>query len=194
MNEKSEVAPEDDLPEQLRIRRGKRAAIIERGGEAYPVAVPRTKTLKAIREENTGLDVDVATGKTESVAGRVIFKRDTGKLCFATLREGDGTELQTMFSLDKVGEESLGLWKSEIDLGDHVSVTGEVITSKRGELSILASDWQLASKSLRPLPVEHKPLSEETRVRMRYVDLIVRPEARSNARMRPAYQPRLHRS
>jgi len=185
VSEQPVVAPEDDLPEQLRIRRGKRAAILERGGEAYPVSVPRTKTLKAIREENTGLDVDVATGKIESVTGRVIFKRDTGKLCFATLREGDGTELQTMFSLDKVGEESLGLWKSEIDLGDHVSVTGEVITSKRGELSILANEWQLASKSLRPLPVEHKPLSEETRVRMRYVDLIVRPEARQNARLRP---------
>ena len=194
MSEQTVNAPEDDLPEQLRIRRGKRAAIIERGGEAYPVAVPRTKTLKAIRDENTGLDVDVATGKIESVAGRVIFKRDTGKLCFATLREGDGTELQTMFSLDKVGEESLGLWKSEIDLGDLVSVTGEVITSKRGELSILASDWKLAAKSLRPLPVEHKPLSEETRVRMRYVDLIVRPEARHNARLRPQVMRQLRDS
>ena len=194
MSEKPEVTTEDDLPEQLRIRRGKRAAIIERGGQAYPVSVPRTKTLKAVREENAGLDIDVATGKIESVTGRVIFKRDTGKLCFATLREGDGTELQTMFSLDKVGEESLGLWKSEIDLGDHVSVTGEVITSKRGELSILAREWMLASKSLRPLPVEHKPLSEETRVRMRYVDLIVRPEARSNARLRPQVMRQLRES
>ena len=194
MSEQTVNAPEDDLPEQLRIRRGKRAAIIERGGEAYPVAVPRTKSLKAVRDENGGLDIDVATGKIESVAGRVIFKRDTGKLCFATLREGDGTELQTMFSLDKVGEESLGLWKSEIDLGDLVSVTGEVITSKRGELSILASDWKLAAKSLRPLPFEHKPLSEETRVRMRYVDLIVRPEARHNARLRPQVMRQLRES
>ena len=194
MSEQTVNAPEDDLPEQLRIRRGKRAAIIERGGEAYPVAVPRTKSLKAVRDENGGLDIDVATGKIESVAGRVIFKRDTGKLCFATLREGDGTELQTMFSLDKVGEESLGLWKSEIDLGDLVSVTGEVITSKRGELSILASDWKLAAKSLRPLPVEHKPLSEETRVRMRYVDLIVRPEARHNARLSPQVMRQLRES
>ena len=86
MSEKPEVTTEDDLPEQLRIRRGKRAAIIERGGQAYPVSVPRTKTLKAVREENAGLDIDVATGKIESVTGRVIFKRDTGKLCFATLR------------------------------------------------------------------------------------------------------------
>ena len=194
MSEQIINTPEDDLPEQLRIRRGKRAAIIERGGEAYPVSVPRTKSLKAIRSENTGLDVDVATGKIESVSGRVIFKRDTGKLCFATLREGDGTELQTMFSLDKVGEDSLNQWKSEIDLGDLVSVTGEVITSKRGELSILASDWKLAAKSLRPLPVEHKPLSEETRVRMRYVDLIVRPEARHNARLRPQVMRQLRES
>ena len=91
-----------------------------------------------------------------------------------------------MFSLDKIGEEQLELWRSDIDLGDIVSVTGEVITSKRGELSILANTFALAAKALRPLPVEHKPLSEESRVRMRYVDLIVRPEARSNARLRPA--------
>ncbi len=179
-------AHEDDLPEQLRIRREKRGAIIARGQEAYPVEVPRTTSLKAIREKHKDLAIDVATGEIESVTGRVIFKRDTGKLCFATLREGDGTELQAMFSLDKVGQESLDLWKGDIDLGDLVSVTGEVITSKRGELSILATSWQIAAKSLRPLPVEHKPLSEETRVRMRYVDLIVRPEARSNARLRPS--------
>jgi lysyl-tRNA synthetase class 2 len=179
------VAEADDLPEQLRIRREKRAAIIERGTEPYPVEVPRTKSIKEIRETHKDLAIDVATGITESIAGRIIFKRDTGKLCFATVREGDGTEIQAMFSLDKVGEDVLNLWKSDVDLGDLVSVTGEVITSKRGELSILASSWKMASKSLRPLPVEHKPLSEETRVRMRYVDLIVRPEARTNARLRP---------
>lgn len=182
----SVTTPADDLPEQLRIRREKRAAILDRGAEPYPVAVARTKSLKEIRAEHKDLAIDVATGQIESVTGRVIFKRDTGKLCFATLREGDGTELQAMLSLDKVGQEALDLWKSEIDLGDLVSVTGEVITSKRGELSILANEWKLASKSLRPLPVEHKPLSEETRVRMRYVDLIVRPEARTMARLRPA--------
>ena len=179
------MADEDDLPEQLRIRREKREAILNRGADAYPVSVPRTSSLKEIRETHKDLAIDVSTGKIESVTGRVIFKRDTGKLCFANLREGDGTELQAMFSLDKVGEENLETWKSEIDLGDIVSVTGEVITSKRGELSILANSFQLAAKALRPLPVDHKPLSEETRVRMRYVDLIVRSEARSNARIRP---------
>ena len=186
MTTENQIPAEDDLPEQLRIRREKRASLLERGIEPYPVAVPRTKSLHDIRQKYTGLDVDVATGDVESLTGRIIFKRDTGKLCFATLREGDGTELQAMLSLDKVGQEQLDAWKSDIDLGDMVSVTGEIITSKRGELSILATSWKLASKSLRPLPNDHKPMSEETRVRMRYVDLIVRPEARAAARMRPA--------
>jgi lysyl-tRNA synthetase, class II len=186
MTSENPTTADDDLPEQLRIRREKRASLLERGIEPYPVAVPRTKSLQEVRQKYTGLDVDVATGDIESLTGRIIFKRDTGKLCFATLREGDGTELQAMLSLDKVGQEVLDAWKSDIDLGDMVSVTGEIITSKRGELSILATSWKLASKSLRPLPNDHKPMSEETRVRMRYVDLIVRPEARSAARMRPA--------
>ena len=190
----SEETIEDDLPEQLRIRREKRSAIIASGEQAYPVAVARTTSLKEIRIRHAGLEIDVATGVQESLAGRVIFKRDTGKLCFATLREGDGTELQAMFSLDKVGADQLNRWKSDIDIGDFVSVTGEIITSKRGELSILAASYQIAAKSLRPLPVDHKPLSEETRVRMRYVDLIVRPEARFNARLRPRVMNSLRES
>ncbi len=176
---------ESDLPEQLRIRREKRDSLLARGVEAYPVQVPRTSTLKDIRERFKDLATDTPSGKTESIAGRIIFKRDTGKLCFAMVREGDGTELQVMLSLDKVGETQLEAWKADVDIGDIVSVTGEVITSKRGELSILANSYVIASKSLRPLPNEHNPLNEETRVRMRYVDLIVRPEARETARIRP---------
>jgi lysyl-tRNA synthetase class 2 len=175
----------DDLPEQMQVRHEKRNQILASGGQAYPVRVPITTTIIAIRLKYPDLAPEAATGDFVGIAGRVMFLRNTGKLCFATVREGDGTEIQAMFSLDKVGEEVLNLWKSEVDLGDLVSVTGEVITSKRGELSILASSWKMAAKSLRPLPVEHKPLSEETRVRMRYVDLIVRPEARTNARLRP---------
>jgi lysyl-tRNA synthetase, class II len=158
---------EDDLPEQLRIRREKRAGLIERGVEPYPVAVARTASLSEIRTKYKDLETDSVTGDIQSLTGRIIFKRDTGKLCFATLREGDGTELQAMFSLDKVGPEVLNNWKSDIDLGDIVSVTGEIITSKRGELSVLANSFALAAKSLRPLPNDHKPMSEETRVRMR---------------------------
>ena len=176
---------EEDLPEQLRIRREKRENLLAQGIEPYPVSVERTASLAAIRAKYANLETDKTTGDIQSLTGRIIFKRDTGKLCFAALREGDGTELQAMFSLDKIGAESLESWKSDIDLGDIVSVTGEIISSKRGELSILADSWTLASKALRPLPNEHNPLSEETRVRQRYVDLIVRPEAREIARLRP---------
>jgi lysyl-tRNA synthetase, class II len=185
MSTEPQVPAEDDLPEQLRIRREKRVNLIDRGIEPYPVSVPRTHSLAAVREKYKDLETDTATGDQASLVGRIIFKRDTGKLCFATLREGDGTEIQAMLSLDKVGQEQLDAWKSDVDLGDIVSVTGEIITSKRGELSLLANTWAMASKSLRPLPNDHKLMSEETRVRMRYVDLIVRPEARTVARLRP---------
>jgi lysyl-tRNA synthetase class 2 len=185
---------EDDLPEQLRIRREKRAKLLESGAEPYPVSVPRTTTLAQLRAKFADLGVDVTTGEIESVVGRVIFKRDGGKLAFATVRDGVGTELQLMLSLDKVGQLELDNWKGLVDIGDLVSVTGEVITSKRGELSVLANYWQMTAKALRPLPIEHKPLSEETRVRMRYVDLIMRPQARENARMRPTVMRALRES
>jgi lysyl-tRNA synthetase class 2 len=178
------VDPADDLPEQMRVRRSKRDRMLADGVEPYPVGYPRTARLAEIRERYAELPTDTATGDKVSVTGRVIFIRNTGKLCFATLRDGDGTELQAMLSLDRVGADALDLWKRVVDLGDQVGVTGEVITSRRGELSVLADSWTMTAKALRPLPVAHKPLSEEARVRQRYVDLIVRPQAREMVRTR----------
>ncbi|MDH6285804.1 lysine--tRNA ligase [Rhodococcus sp. NM-2] len=184
----SEVAaqPVDDTPEQLRIRQEKRERILAEGREAYPVSVARTHSLAEIRAKYPELEPDTATGDQVGVVGRVIFVRNTGKLCFATLQEGDGTQLQAMISLAAVGEDALALWKADVDLGDFVFVHGEVISSRRGELSVMADSWQIASKSLRPLPVAHKEMNEESRVRQRYADLIVRSEARENARKRVA--------
>lgn len=176
----------DDTPEQLRIRREKRERLLAQGQEPYPVAVPRTHSLAEIRAKYPDLEPDASTGDVVGVAGRVIFVRNTGKLCFATLQEGDGTQLQAMLSLANVGEDALAAWKSDVDLGDFVFVHGEVISSRRGELSVMADSWQMAAKSLRPLPVAHKEMSEESRVRQRYADLIVRPEAREMARKRVA--------
>jgi lysyl-tRNA synthetase class 2 len=112
----------------------------------------------------------------------VIFQRNTGKLCFARLREGDGAEIQVMLSLADVGEESLAEYKSLVDIGDLLAVRGEVVTSRRGELSVAATEWELAAKTLRPLPNEHRPLSDEARIRLRYVDMMIRPEARDMVR------------
>ncbi|WP_117213474.1 lysine--tRNA ligase [Allorhizocola rhizosphaerae] len=168
----------------MRIRRAKREALLESGAEPYPLGYPRTATLKEIRDKYPELPIDHATGDKVATTGRVMFVRNTGKLCFATLQDGDGTQLQIMLSLDRVGASALDEWKRLVDLGDQVGVTGEVISSKRGELSVLADAWAMTAKALRPLPVAHKPLSEETRVRQRYVDLIMRPLARDMVRTR----------
>jgi lysyl-tRNA synthetase class 2 len=177
---------EEDLPEQLRVRRAKYDRLMSDPATApFPVGVGRTHSLAEIRAAYPELAIDTETGQVVGVTGRVIFVRNGGKLCFAMLREG-GAELQIMLSLDRVGADSLAAWKADVDLGDLVFVRGEVISSRRGELSVLADEWRITAKALRPLPVAHKPLSEETRVRQRYVDLIVRPEAREMVHTRAA--------
>jgi len=176
----------DDAPEQFRIRQGKREGLLAEGKDPYPVEVPRTHSLAEIRAAYPDLPADVTTGDIVGVTGRVVFARNSGKLCFATLQEGDGTQLQAMISLAGVGQAALDAWKAEVDLGDIVFVHGEVISSRRGELSVQADSWLMASKALRPLPVAHREMSEESRVRQRYVDLIVRPQARTVARQRIA--------
>nr|WP_264070988.1 lysine--tRNA ligase [Mycolicibacterium komossense] len=168
------------------MRQAKRERLLAQGRDPYPVEVHRTHTLAEIRAGYPDLAADTTTGDIVGVAGRVVFARNSGKLCFATLQDGDGTQLQAMISLAGVGQESLDEWKADVDLGDIVFVHGEVISSRRGELSVLADSWQMASKALRPLPVAHKEMNEESRVRQRYVDLIVRPEARIVARQRIA--------
>lgn len=162
----------------MRVRRAKYDRLMADPDRApFPVSVPRTTSLADVRAAYPDLAADTATGDEVGITGRVIFVRNTGKLCFATLREG-GVELQVMLSLDRIGADGLAAWKADVDLGDIVFVHGEVISSRRGELSVMADSYRIAAKALRPLPVAHKPLSEEMRVRQRYVDLIVRPEAR----------------
>ncbi|HET8614094.1 MAG TPA: lysine--tRNA ligase [Actinomycetales bacterium] len=170
----------------MRVRREKRDRMLASGVQPYPVAVPRTHSLAQVRADHPDLEPGQETDDVVGVAGRVVFVRNTGKLCFATLQEGDGTRLQVMLSLAEVGEAALAQWKADVDLGDHVFVHGRVVSSKRGELSVMADGWQLAAKALRPLPNLHEgaELGEDTRVRQRYVDLIVRPEARAMARRR----------
>ena len=173
----------DEAPEQMRVRRQKLDRLRAEGVDVYPVSVPRTHALREIRQAYPELDPQTQTGVVVGITGRVIFARNTGKLCFATLREG-GVELQVMLAVDRVGPEALAAWKRDVDLGDLVCVTGEVGTSRRGELSILADRWSFTAKALRPLPVAHRAMSEELRVRRRYVDLIVREQARKMARDR----------
>ena len=174
---------EQDLPEQIAVRLAKRERLNEMG-DAYPVSLPITHTIDGVRAAYPNLETDTATGDKVALAGRIVFQRNTGKLCFATLQAGSGELIQAMLSLDKVGETRLEEWKELVDLGDHVFIAGEVITSKRGELSILADDWLMAAKTIRPLPNMHNELGEEFRVRHRYIDLIVRDRAREVVQIR----------
>jgi lysyl-tRNA synthetase class 2 len=164
----------------------KRARLIESGIDPYPVGFPRTDTAGVLRTRFSDLPPDTFTGERAAVAGRVMLSRISGKLCFATLRDGSG-DIQVMISLAGVGEDALAAWKRDVDLGDHVGVVGEVITSRAGELSVLADSWMLTAKSLRPLPDKYGGLTDpEARVRQRYLDLLVNPESRRIAEMRSA--------
>ena len=189
-----EVEEVDDLPEQMQVRHEKRSQLLTEGKDAYPVKVPVTTTIPAVRAKYPNLEAEATTGDVVGIAGRVMFLRNTGKLCFAQLQAGTGETLQAMLSFDKVGEQSLEDWKALVDIGDIVAFEGEVISSKRGELSVLADKWHMAAKALRPLPNPHKPLNEETRVRQRYADLIMRDTARHVARLRPATMASLRAS
>jgi lysyl-tRNA synthetase class 2 len=173
-----------EIGEQKAVRLGKRERLMadatNPGGGAYPVSVPLTDTIPAVRTRFGHLEADETSGVTVGVAGRVVHLRNTGKLCFASLQAGDGSRIQARVSLAEVGDESLARWKEFVDLGDHVFVSGEVVSSRRGELSIMVAEWQIASKAILPLPNLHNELSEESRVRSRYLDLIARDQARTN--------------
>jgi lysyl-tRNA synthetase, class II len=176
----------DDSPsEQVQVRRAKVDRLRASGIDPYPVGYPRTDTIAQVRGRYPDLPPDTATGDRVAVAGRVVLYRNGGKLCFATIREGRA-DIQVMISRDRTGEAGLAAWKQDVDLGDHVGVTGEVITSRSGELSVLADSFVLTAKALRPLPDKHRGLSEEASVRQRYLDLIVNPQARQMAEIRAA--------
>jgi lysyl-tRNA synthetase, class II len=182
------VADDDQekLPEQMQVRRAKLDRLRASGTDPYPVGYPRTATIAEIRAKYPDLEPDTATGQRAGVTGRVMLYRSGGKLCFATIRDGTG-DIQVMISLDRVGEQALAAWKSDVDLGDHIGVEGEVISSRSGELSVLADSFAIISKALRPLPDKRAGLSDpEARVRQRYVDLIINPAARRMAELRAA--------
>jgi lysyl-tRNA synthetase class 2 len=178
------MTEETDRPEQMRVRLGKRDRLLASGVDPYPPGFPRTASIAEVRRRYADLGPGAATGDRVGVAGRVMLSRPGGKLSFATIRDGTG-EIQVMISLDRSGQAALDAWKRDVDLGDHVGVEGEVVTSRRGELSVLADRFAITAKSLRPLPEKHKGLSDpESRVRQRYVDLIVNPQTRQMVELR----------
>ncbi|MER5394236.1 bifunctional lysylphosphatidylglycerol synthetase/lysine--tRNA ligase LysX [Saccharopolyspora sp. NPDC002686] len=180
----AEPAEREHTEEQQQVRQDKLVALRDAGVDPYPVAVARAERCQDVVERHRGLLPDSRTGESTSVAGRVVLVRDHGGVCFATLRDFSG-DLQVMLTAEQSGAELQRSWRQQVDIGDQVSVTGEIATSRKGEISILATDWQLAAKCLHPLPDKRRGLVDpEARVRQRHVDLIVRPEARAALRAR----------
>lgn len=169
--------PERKLTEQEQIRRTKLTELVAAGIDPYPVSVPRTETLERVRELYPNLPPDHHTDHLVSVTGRVLRMRNHGGLAFAQLQDGL-TQLQVMFTAEACGDVPLEQWRRLVDIGDHVSVTGEVVTSRRGELSIAATSWVMAAKCLHPLPDKRKGFTDpEARVRQRHIDLVMNPDS-----------------
>lgn len=162
------------------------------GIDPYPVRFERTHLAADLHERFSGLESGSATGQGVAVAGRMILSRSFGKLVFATLDDVSG-RIQLMCSLGEVGESDFARFEA-LDLGDWVGATGEVVTTKKGELSIKIERFELLAKALRPLPEKWHGLSDiEARSRHRYVDLIVNPDSRRVAILRSRLVSELRR-
>ncbi|WP_083418852.1 bifunctional lysylphosphatidylglycerol synthetase/lysine--tRNA ligase LysX [Pseudofrankia sp. BMG5.36] len=172
------VTPRRRLAEQQRVRYAKLDRLRGAGMDPYPVAVPRDSDLADLVDRFGGLAPGTRTGCRVSVTGRVRALRDHGGLIFAVLREGDAS-IQAMVDRARLDPAAHRLFRAAVDLGDHLSVTGEVVTSRRGELSVLVDEWRMAAKCLRPLPDGRAGFTDpDARARQRHVDLIVNPGAR----------------
>jgi lysyl-tRNA synthetase, class II len=165
------------LAAQTAERRAKRGALTARGVNPYPTRFERSATLAELQSAHADLTPDTRTGEMASVAGRVTSMRGHGKLRFVTIEDASGA-VQLMFQARRLPDEAAAV-EALLDLGDWVGVTGEVITSRRGELSIDVNGLEILSKALRPLPDKWHGLSEaETRYRQREVDLLANKESR----------------
>ena len=172
-------------PEQVQTRVAKRAMMIKDGINPYPVNLDVTTTIDAVRVKYDGkLEAGAETDDIVGVAGRVLFIRNAGGLCFVQLAAGDGTTIQAMLSKKQIGADSLKQFKQLVELGDHLFVKGRGIAAKTGELSIFADEWAIAAKALQPLPTLHKELNEDTRTRKPYIGMIADEKIRNMVRNR----------
>lgn len=172
-------------PEQVQMRVAKRALMLKEGIDPYPVEVGVTHTIEQVRAAYDGtLEPGQETEDVVGIAGRVLFLRNAGGLCFVQLSAGDGTTIQGMISKRQIGADSLKQFKQLVDLGDHLYLHGRVIASKTGELSVFADQWRIASKALQPLPALHKELNDDTRTRKPYIGMIADQRIRDMVRNR----------
>ena len=174
----------EDAPERgstaealIEERRAKRDALRSRGIDPYPPRFDRTDTAAGLHERFAELEPDRRTGVDVDVAGRVSSIRGHGKLEFVTVQDLSGA-IQLLISESKLDPETTAV-RDNLDLGDWVGAAGEVITSRRGELSVDVTSLTLLAKAIRPLPDKWHGLSDEdTRYRQREVDLLANADTR----------------
>jgi lysyl-tRNA synthetase class 2 len=178
MTEADDTAPADDSPTDVRALRLEKLARLRAAGiNPYPHRFERDHTVREIRDQFGELEPGEETTTRVRVAGRVMLKREQGRLTFANLRDATG-DIQLFVAKAVLGDEAFAVF-NDLDRGDWVGVEGLVMTTKKGELSVKVEQSELLSKALRPLPDKWKGLSDiDTRYRQRYVDLIVNDDAR----------------
>ena len=164
--------PEDD---PILVRHAKREALIAAGENPYGHAFTYSHHIVNLDEKYAGLEDGENTEDRVEVAGRVMAKRDQGKIIFMELRDSTGS-IQLFCRINALGEEAFVAMK-DLDVGDWIGVSGLMMRTRRGQLSVAVDSYELLSKSLRPLPEKFHGLADkELRYRQRYVDLIVSPE------------------
>ncbi len=187
-----EVAPAEDgepTGSGLAAERSRRFAAIDAmrdgGVDPYPHRFDRTDTLGDLRARHGELGPGTETEVSAAVAGRVMLKREQGKLVFVTIRDRSG-DLQLFASKAVLGDDGFAAVRA-LDLGDWVGATGTVMTTRKGELSLKVESVQLLAKAVRPLPNKWGGIADpDTRFRQRYADLIVNEDARRAFEIRHA--------
>lgn len=176
-----------DHNELIQHRLDKLARIRERGDEPYKYSFERSSLIGAARAE-----FEAAEAKTDDadgidlpvrLAGRLVAMRDQGKVSFADIRDESG-QIQLFLRKNDLGDDPYEQLK-DLDLGDFVGVEGSLFRTKRGELSVRASRYEILTKSLKPMPEKYHGLTDvETRYRQRYLDMAANPEVLDRLRVR----------
>lgn len=162
--------------EELRASRVEKLNHLKDAGmDPYPARVQRDYPLDVVRDQFHGLE---AEAKPYSIAGRVMAIRGQGAILFVVLDDGTA-KFQVVFKSDTLDTASFELFQKAVDMGDFISTTGTFFTTQRGEPSQLVTSWQMASKSLLPLPEKwHGITDPDERFRKRYLDIVMNPELR----------------
>jgi lysyl-tRNA synthetase class 2 len=177
MAEQTTQAPEEVEDDPIAVRRAKREALIEAGENPYGERFDYTHHAADLEGLYQGLENGEMTEDQVRVAGRIMAIRNQGKVCFMVLRDKTG-DIQLFLRINNLGEEAYHK-ALDLDVGDWVGVTGTMMRTRRGQLSVNCSDVHLLSKSLRPLPEKFHGLSDkEARYRQRYVDLTMNMDVR----------------